>query len=1422
MSANQTTGNRLNYNPANNLSKKGMPALLGTLTFIILASLFGQLAWQRYLIKEKAIQQETLWYVTATKEKLQEALSHGISAAKILSLFIQKDGSVKNFDSLAAQILLANSNIGALQLLPGGVLSQVYPLVGNEKVIGHNIVKDRLRNKEAQKAIDQKELFFAGPFTLKQGGIGIAGRLPIYRDNRFWGFTAVIIKLSTLLKMAGIDSLGSGGYYFQLSKINPDTKQEEFFISHPPGIKLDNPVSAYLPDGAWKLSASPLSSSNKNFDIVLLSLMGFLLSGLAGAFVFTVAKRPVKLEILVKKRTMALAESEEKYRSLIEQASDGIIVYSFDGTIQQFNKTAFVETGYTREEFALLNLKDLLAERNMTIGQAKADALQAGKTAILQRQLIRKDGTLMDIEINVSMLSDTSLLAFVRNSTDRKKAERALMESEEKFSRVFQSDLVGLVICDDNYRLIDVNECFAKMEVTNHEALISKGSAEAAGLLTSESMKKSGQILEVVFSKIKAVGPLKNLEIEIKKNDGNLICLLVSAEPLELVNGRNWLVSAIDITDKKHAELLMVQNEMKYRSLIEQASDGIIISGFDGVITEVNKSICLMGGYQAEEMVGSHITKFMPGQDIDEQPLRIEELLQGRGLLYERRMLKKDGSITDVEINSKMTIGNTLIGFVRDITERKKAGHDLKLSNERFELIAKATNDAIWDHDFIKNETVGNQNLYNLYGFTAGKNKIDFEMFYANVHPDEQEQIERNLQKAFSEKAAFISEEFRFKTASGSFKHFYDRAYVKYNDKGVPVRMLGVMQDVTGRIEDKQRIIKEKELADTIINSLPAVFYLFNEAGQFLKWNKNFETVTGYNGHEVANLHPLDLFDAEEKILLAEKIRNVFLSGQDNVTASFVLKNKQKIPYYFSGMTINYEGEKCLMGFGLDFSDKVKADSAIKESEQKFRSLVEQASDAVAVLTPQGSPLYISPSVERVLGYTEMEAMQLNAFALTHPEDLPGVQKVFAYVLQYPGRPVKGPTARMLHKDGTWHWFESTVTNMLHVPSINGVLENFRDVTEKREIEKRIITEKELSDTIINSLPGIFYLYDQTGKFIRWNKNFEKVTGYRAEEIINMHPGDFYDPGQQPNVEQNIQDILQEKILITEFYLVSKEKKRIPFYYNSLAIEYEGLTCIMAMGFDVTDRKKIEQELLVSNELLEQKAIELTSSYNELERFAYIVSHDLQEPLRMVSSFLKLLDQKYKPKLDETARKYIHFAVDGAGRMKHLITDLLEYSRTGTNKDIAADTDMNMVMADVLAVMKNSIEEQQATIEVAPLPTLPGTSKLQMFQIMQNLVSNSLKYHNEKAPAIRISATEETDNWVFSIQDNGIGIDPKFYEKIFIIFQRLHNKQEFTGSGIGLSICKKIVEKNGGKIWVHSAPGNGSTFYFTIPKTRQQ
>jgi light-regulated signal transduction histidine kinase (bacteriophytochrome) len=218
----------------------------------------------------------------------------------------------------------------------------------------------------------------------------------------------------------------------------------------------------------------------------------------------------------------------------------------------------------------------------------------------------------------------------------------------------------------------------------------------------------------------------------------------------------------------------------------------------------------------------------------------------------------------------------------------------------------------------------------------------------------------------------------------------------------------------------------------------------------------------------------------------------------------------------------------------------------------------------------------------------------------------------------------------------------------------------------------------------------------------------------------------------------------------------------------------------------------------------------------ELEQFAYVASHDLQEPLRMITGYTQLLEKRYGDKLDQSAKEYIGFAVDGAKRMQGLIHDLLTYSRVGSKGKAFAWTDCEAVLEKVLAGLQVAVTECGARVTHDPLPTVLGDD-IQLGQLLQNLIGNAIKYRDSRLPEVHVSCRQQEADWVFSVRDNGIGIGAQYGERIFQIFQRLHTRSEYEGTGIGLALCKKIVDRHGGRIWVESELGKGSTFYFTIP-----
>ena len=260
----------------------------------------------------------------------------------------------------------------------------------------------------------------------------------------------------------------------------------------------------------------------------------------------------------------------------------------------------------------------------------------------------------------------------------------------------------------------------------------------------------------------------------------------------------------------------------------------------------------------------------------------------------------------------------------------------------------------------------------------------------------------------------------------------------------------------------------------------------------------------------------------------------------------------------------------------------------------------------------------------------------------------------------------------------------------------------------------------------------------------------------------------------------------------------------------------EQLVKLATLYSPIFELQYVNDDLQSQATSLRQATLELQRSNAELEQFAYVASHDLQEPLRMVTSYLQLLERRYKAQLDQDAEEFIGFAVDGASRMQTLIQDLLTYSRVGTRGAAFETTDCNGVLELVLANLEVAIEESGAEVSHGPLPSMVGDAS-QMSQLLQNLIGNAIKFRGDSVPRIRVEAEQKDGDWLFAVRDNGIGIDPRHGERIFQVFQRLHGIGKYPGTGIGLAVCKKIVERHQGVIWVESQPDAGSTFYFTIP-----
>ncbi|MBX9635870.1 MAG: PAS domain S-box protein [Magnetospirillum sp.] len=365
-------------------------------------------------------------------------------------------------------------------------------------------------------------------------------------------------------------------------------------------------------------------------------------------------------------------------------------------------------------------------------------------------------------------------------------------------------------------------------------------------------------------------------------------------------------------------------------------------------------------------------------------------------------------------------------------------------------------------------------------------------------------------------------------------------------------------------------------------------------------------------------------------------------------------------------------------------------------------------------------------------------------------------------------------------------------------------LVGWRRDQERRRAATALAAERDFSARVIDSLPGVFCLMDSQGRLLLWNQNFASVFGYSESELKDGNLLDLFTGAHKTLMDQYLRLGFAHGTADADVKIVSRTGRGVSYYFTGLRCIINDQPRLLGIGLDISPLKALEVSLKRSNA--------------DLQQFAYVASHDLQEPLRQVSSYVQLLQRRYHDRLDADANDYITFAAKGAQRMSALINDLLDYSRATSRQQEFETVDCQGLVARIEDVLSRALAEVQGRIVVeTPLPSILADAS-QMTSLFQNLIGNALKYRAQnRPPVIRVAARAVPEGWEFAIADNGIGIDSAYFDKLFIMFQRLHTREEYDGTGIGLAICKKIVERHGGRIWLDSTPGLGSTFYFVLP-----
>ncbi|HAJ62815.1 MAG TPA: hypothetical protein DCP31_29295 [Cyanobacteria bacterium UBA8543] len=522
----------------------------------------------------------------------------------------------------------------------------------------------------------------------------------------------------------------------------------------------------------------------------------------------------------------------------------------------------------------------------------------------------------------------------------------------------------------------------------------------------------------------------------------------------------------------------------------------------------------------------------------------------------------------------------------------------------------------------------------------------------------------------------------------------------------------------------------------------------------------------------------------------------------------------------------------------LEITERRRTEKALRESEERFRNAFEYAPIGMAITGIDGHWLRVNRSLCEILGYSQQEFLNKTFQDITYPDDLE-VSISFMQQLLRGEVQFYHIEKRYIHKLGHPVWVFLGVSlvrdgkkqPLYFISQVKDISDAVAADTQRKQAELALQESEQRLRAILDNYPSVIYHKDIQGRYQFVNRQFGIVCKVIQEQVIGKTDYDIYPTEIAQIYVANDKAVLEagkpmefEEVIPIQDGIKTYLSIKFPLFHTD-GVAY----AVCGISIDISDRKRAQEVMRQAKEQLEIRVQERTTelqqlnqelkrSNHELEQFAYVASHDLQEPLRAIAGYTQLLEQEYQERLEPTAQEYMSYVVDGATRMQQLIRDLLEYSRVGTHGQVFAATDCNEVLEITLENLQVAIAESNATITHDPLPTLTA-DKNQLVQLFQNLIGNAIKFCKDKPPQVHIRAKLTDQTWCFEVRDNGIGIKPQYLERIFVIFKRLHTRKEFSGTGIGLAICKKIVERHGGKIWAQSQPEIGTTFYFTLPLT---
>lgn len=1165
---------------------------------------------------------------------------------------------------------------------------------------------------------------------------------------------------------------------------------------------------------------------NKSGDIIIVEVSGHLLNynGRRASLVqLNDITEKVKIETELK-------ASEKRYKMLFNKSPIPKWIFDVHSLeIVDVNESSIKKYGYSKKEFLQMTFKDLMPNEDWPIMEEKIESVEMTE-GIMNFGInthIKKDKSRIKADVSGHKIYYSDRDCMLIESIDVTERERATVKMKENeaqlktaqkiaklgyWQKIIESD--KLFWSDEVYSIWGVNK--KNFDLDNDRFLKS---------VHPDDMEGFRQEMEAVFSGKKD----HDFEHRIVLQDGTIKWVHEIGKLIKDEQGKTILFEGTvqDITEEMISREKLQLSEARHRGLLDSQTNYVIRTDLEGRYSYANNKYINDYGwiYRDNNIIGKNTLISIA----DYHHKKINEVVckcvANPNKVFQVELdkpTKEDKVITtlwDIICLTDSKGKPTEIQCIGiDISDRKKAEAALIESISRYELVSKATSDAIWDVDMESNITYRSEGFKSLFGYDPielDNGKIDWTEF---IHPGDKERVLENLDKFIESKENNWKEEYRYLKADGSYAFVLDKGFVIRDENGKAKKMVGAMQDITDRKTLQNLLNKSNRLArigSWEIDVIKGTVYWSPITKEIREVDEDFEP-TMQTGIEYFK-------EEKERDTIFSRVNECISNGTPWDEELQIITHKGNVKWVRTIGEAEMVNGKCVKVYGSfqDIDDKKKAELEVLKLYEEKNKILESIADGFFAVDINWTVTYWNAQAEKMLSIPKNRIFGKCLWEFFEETiDSP------TYENYHRAMETKEVIQFEAHYRKMNTWYEINI-----YPSENGLSVFFKDITNRKKAEEEIRLSNERYTIVSKATNDSIWDWDlNTNVVDRPGQKIESLFGYIGQEpeevdaFWKKHV--FVDDWKRITKKR---DLLlsnpNEDYWEDEYRYLKPDGTYAEIYDRAYIIRDKNGKAIRMIGAsrDITKLKENENQLRELNEKLKKWAQELAISNAELEQFAYVASHDLQEPLRMVTSFLTLLENKYSGILDEKGKQFIYFAVDGANRMRQIILDLLEYSRVGKGNLVKEKVDMNELLREIIILYQEKIKEQNAVIKINKLPVLI-TSVAPLRQVFQNLISNSLKYFNSgngKLLKITISCKPSKTHWQFSVKDNGIGIEEQYFDKIFVIFQRLHNKEHYSGTGMGLAITKKIIENLGGKIWVDSAIGKGSTFYFTILKNNE-